>query len=945
MSPRAAADPPLQAPPVAACVRPWVLALVTFGLFAVWGNSFVAIGYLVGSDGSRCRLDWLALTVARFVPAAAIGAAYCLLRRRTESVALLRRHPARLLLCGICAVPGYNFALYYGQERGVSAPIASLTTTLVPLFVMLLAVAFLGERLSVHRLAGFAVAAAGMATIASAKQSSAGPAYPALIAIVALAPMCWSIYSVLSKPLATAASPVVWTYLATAIGTLLVLPALPGAVWRQWAALDGPGWAALLYLSLPCTVLGFALWTWLLRHLPASLVAFTVFLNPPLTTGSKWLLSAIAPATFAFTVVAREWLGGALALAGLAIALGGRRATDRLDWPVVSRGGARSQRLRWLGWMACANAVLMTLAAATLIPSDLSATPLGWLYLVLAFPGQCLSLALLLAALLAVVTLLVPLRPVLVALGTASYAFLLALVLVDARVFTLYGFHLNGMVWNLLTSGAAADTLSLSWKTLTLAGVALVVIVALEAVLAWLLWRAVTRRPSCGGRRVAAAVLALVFGGHALHAWADAVQETDVTRQARLVPWARPLSVKRLLERYGWLPQSVAAPGDDGAGLLAYPARPLECAPGPSPPNLVILLVDSVRFDMLAPETMPNTWRFSQDAWVFRDHHSNGNATRYGVFTMMYGLYGTYWKAMLQQQRSSVLIDELDRAGYEMGIFRGAKIAHPEFHRTIFAGIRDRLPPDTPGRTVHERDAKINELFFDFLDRREGGPFFGFVFYDGPHAFSYPPEYVEPFRPSWRSVDYLALDNDFDPLPFLNRYKNSVHYADRLVGAVLDQLDTRGLLDETVVVVTGDHGQTFNETRRNHWGHNNTFSRYEIQVPLVIRWPGGGRREIDDRTEHIDLVPTLLQEVLGCTNEPHDYSNGRHLLDPGGTPFVFVSSWSRHGIVERDRIDIFHGFGDVEIVDPDYRPLVGASPNAPVLLQALEEQSRFFARD
>lgn len=302
-------------------IRPWVLVAASLSLFLVWSNSFIAIGYLLGSDGGPRRLDWVALTLARFVPAAAVCGAWCALARRAAALELLRRHGRRLLLCALFAVPGYNLALYYGQQQGVPAPVASLTTTLVPLFVMLLAVGFLGERVPPRRLAGFAVALAGMVVVALARRAEAGGAYPALVAIVALAPLCWSLYSILSKPLAGSASPVVWTYLATTVGTLLLLPFAPGAAWSQWAALDLRGWGALLYLSLPCTVLGFAVWTWLLRHMPASLVGFTVFLNPPLTTLSKSILAALFPGSFRFTIGVQEWVGGAVTLAGVALAL------------------------------------------------------------------------------------------------------------------------------------------------------------------------------------------------------------------------------------------------------------------------------------------------------------------------------------------------------------------------------------------------------------------------------------------------------------------------------------------------------------------------------------------------------------------------------------------------------------------------------------------------
>lgn len=307
-------------------MRPWVLVGATLGLFAIWSNSFVAIGYLLGSDAAPRRLDWTALTVARFLPAAAVAAAYLALFRRAEALTVLRRHWRRLFGCAFFVVPGYNSALYYGQQHGVPAPVASLTTALVPLFVMVLAVSFLGEHVSVPRLTGFVVAVSGMMVIALAKKEDVAHAYPALVAIVALAPLCWSLFSVLSKPVAGHVSPVVWTYLVTAIGGLLVLPLLPLFAWDQWAALDGRGWAALLYLSLPCTVLGFAVWTWLLRHLPATLVGFTVFLNPPMTAVSKWLWASLFPATFLFTIGGQEWVGGAITLAGLALALRPARA-------------------------------------------------------------------------------------------------------------------------------------------------------------------------------------------------------------------------------------------------------------------------------------------------------------------------------------------------------------------------------------------------------------------------------------------------------------------------------------------------------------------------------------------------------------------------------------------------------------------------------------------
>lgn len=303
----------------------WAALLVALALFLIWSNSFVAVSYLLGREGAAAQLDWLSLGVARFSIAGTACGLYCLVWRRAESLAVLRCYWGRLAVCGFLAVPVYNFGLYYGQQHGVTAPVASLTTTLVPLFVMGLSVAFLGERLSARQLVGFAVAATGMYLVATARTAALDLGYPLLLAITALAPLSWSLLTVISKPLTRSLSPVVWSYMSTAIGTLMVLPLLPGATWSKMRSLDRPGWVALLYLALPCVVLGFAVWTWLLRHLPASTLGFTVFLNPPLTTASKWLLALALPAVFTFTVLPREWLGGLVALAGMGIALSARR--------------------------------------------------------------------------------------------------------------------------------------------------------------------------------------------------------------------------------------------------------------------------------------------------------------------------------------------------------------------------------------------------------------------------------------------------------------------------------------------------------------------------------------------------------------------------------------------------------------------------------------------
>jgi len=297
-----------------------LLASGVFVLFFFWSQSFLAIEALLRPADRAPRFDWLGLASARFAIASLLCAGYLAAFRRAEAAAVVRAHWRRLILAGLFCVPGYNLALYWGQQHRVAAPVASLLTALAPLFVMGLSAAFLAERITVRRGLGFLVALVGLVLVARSGASAPGASYPLLIAITALAPFSWSIYTVLTKPISGQVPPLVWTYLSVIFGTVPTLVFLPTHAGPQTAALDGVGWLWLGHLVVLSTVLGFALWIALLSRLPATSLGFTIFLNPPMTTGQKLLLSALFPAAFAFSVTAGEMIGGVIMLVGVGVA-------------------------------------------------------------------------------------------------------------------------------------------------------------------------------------------------------------------------------------------------------------------------------------------------------------------------------------------------------------------------------------------------------------------------------------------------------------------------------------------------------------------------------------------------------------------------------------------------------------------------------------------------
>jgi membrane-anchored protein YejM (alkaline phosphatase superfamily) len=191
-------------------------------------------------------------------------------------------------------------------------------------------------------------------------------------------------------------------------------------------------------------------------------------------------------------------------------------------------------------------------------------------------------------------------------------------------------------------------------------------------------------------------------------------------------------------------------------------------------------------------------------------------------------------------------------------------------------------------------------------------------------------------------VDYLALSNSTDPTPFHNRYLNSVRYVDKLAGEAIDATRARGLLDRTVLLVTSDHGQEFNDQHLNYWGHNSNFSQFQTHVPLFVRWPGRPPAVFGHETSHFDVVPTLLDRALGCQNPPADYSVGRDLLDTSDRGVLTLAAYGDYAaVVPGERHVVVFKTGDVETLGPDYRPRPMSSADREALRAALKQRSMF----
>lgn len=244
----------------------------------------------------------------------------------------------------------------------------------------------------------------------------------------------------------------------------------------------------------------------------------------------------------------------------------------------------------------------------------------------------------------------------------------------------------------------------------------------------------------------------------------------------------------------------------------------------------------------------------------------------------------------------------------------------------------------------------------DFIDKHDPSkPFFSFIFFESPHArYNFPPESVIR-RPYRDDINYATLSKEAlraDIVPIKNRYFNAVHHLDSQFARVFDHLKEKNLLDSTIVILVGDHGEEFME--HGYWGHNSTFIDQQIRTPLVLWMLGQPQAKVvDTMTSHMDIVPTLMP-LLGVTNPISDYSIGHNLLKDNSRSCTYVSDWNHITYIDKDikitqpiNIGSYAGKtvtdGNDETLAPEAKSAL-IKTKQPAMLQIMQDLSHFFAK-
>jgi uncharacterized protein len=538
-----------------------------------------------------------------------------------------------------------------------------------------------------------------------------------------------------------------------------------------------------------------------------------------------------------------------------------------------------------------------------------------------------------------------------VVLSSAALQFMQA----DLMIYDLYNFHFNGFIWNLITTSGGVSSLGSGKDTYVSIALSVVFTVAVQWVL-WTLSNKFAQRAPIKGRHLAWVFVPMFFVQALMYGISDVKNYGPILSAVQTYPFYKKVTFRSAAEKLGF--EAVTSSENKlsiDTSRIQYPLEAIKYAEVNNPPNIVLLVTESLRWDRLTPEIMPNTWKLAQKGQYFKSHYSGGNGTREGLFGLFYGLYGSYWNSFLYAQQPPLLMDRLQALGYQFDLRTSARFSYPEFNKTLFAKIPlNQLHEESPDKAPWQRDRDNASDLIKFIEGADRSkPFMSFFFFESTHARYDFPETNIIAAPYLKDVNYWGMSRkSLAPKigEFKNRYTNAAHWVDIQMGRIYDSLEQQGLLENTIIIVTGDHGEEFLE--KGFWGHNSSFVEEQTHVPMVIWLPKTDHQEITRVTSHLDVGTTLLQ-LLGAPNNNQSYSLGANMLTASDRKFIVVSDWHSISVLTDDmkyRIPyVSKGFDhwqptgpqDEVLGEPESQALL--AKNQQVILEAIKNSSKFLA--
>jgi len=554
--------------------------------------------------------------------------------------------------------------------------------------------------------------------------------------------------------------------------------------------------------------------------------------------------------------------------------------------------------LNWAHWFTFFNLIIVSLISLRYIAyAGVSDSGLGIAYQFISLIGHfSFVCAMVFGLLLFPLAFAVPYQRLYRFFAILISTIAITFLIVDTQIFRLYEFHLTPLIWQFLQQPEQVEQI----YSINLHYISIPIIFMIEFVISFFAWRKCRQLQSKKiGKPISIILFSIFVVSHLTYIWADAKQYRPITQQKSLYPLSYPMTARTFLTKQGWLSddklqQRIIRQQGSSSSELEYPKQPLTYLDNVSgeDKNIVVITVEALRADLLNDKNMPFTNTLTQQGLNFTQHFSGASTRAQGIFSLFYGLPNRYWSEVTLNFISPVLMDRLQEKNYQFGLFSSIGFFYPEFLQSSFSQIDT---PELHNFTVSNSNSNITKKWKKWFNNADSEQKqFTFLYYH-------------------QAGDALALDdNNFslaERSQKMQRYQQQVLDIDQEINKVITTLEDTGQLDNTIVIITGSHGASFEKKESAQAAINNAH------VPLVILWPGQPSHSISRMTSHVDIAPTIMEEALGVQTNAAEYSNGQNLFDNKDRPYILSGDLKKYVIYEKDKITTFDNGGDISSID------------------------------
>ncbi|MBD3232858.1 MAG: sulfatase-like hydrolase/transferase [candidate division Zixibacteria bacterium] len=316
-------------------------------------------------------------------------------------------------------------------------------------------------------------------------------------------------------------------------------------------------------------------------------------------------------------------------------------------------------------------------------------------------------------------------------------------------------------------------------------------------------------------------------------------------------------------------------------------------------PNILFVMVDALRHDSISPNgcdiDTPNMAKLADDGILYKNSFVNCSWTKPSVISMVTGLYPSQhnvktFKNIINPEITT-LVEAVQELGYytigfqnnpHLGVasnfhlgfnhfvsFHSSvdprlpkfmlSISHKRFLKTI-AGFMRSL--DIPVSRKYKDARELTRIGIRAIEEYPDRKFFMYLHYMDPHK----PYFKHPYTGEHNTPPPPTLGGELSQEVidiYYNTYKGEIEYFDWELGKFIDYLKDAGKYDNTLIVLTSDHGDEFYE--HGGWNHGHTLYNELIKSVLIFKFPFSDMAGTADSTfaQSIDIAPTIVSYVGG----------------------------------------------------------------------------------